>query len=102
MLNLEMYVFAHFFFLVRINQHIILTISTHLKDRPKEYKRSILFSLNQKLGLGEVMKTLILLSLVGFTLAFNTAPSFNENAEKESNTEMNEIANDLEEENTKG
>lgn len=48
------------------------------------------------------MKTLILLSLVGFALAFNSAPSFNENAEKESNTEMNEIANDLEEENTKG
>ena len=83
--------------MVRINQHIIFTISTHLKDRPKEYKSSILFSLNQKLGLGEVMKTLILLSLVGFALAFNSAASFNENAEKESNTDMNKITNDLEE-----
>ena len=53
--------------------------------------------MNQKLGLGEVMKTLILLSLVGFALAFNSAASFNENAEKESNTDMNKITNDLEE-----
>lgn len=89
-------------FFVRINQHIIFTISTHLKGRPKEYNSSILFSLNHKLGLGEVMKTLFLLSLVGFALAFNSAPSFNENAEKASNNEMNEITSDLEEENTKG
>lgn len=97
-----MYVLSIFFFFVRITQHIIFTILTHLKARPKEYKSSILFSLNQKLGLGEVMKTLILLSLVGFALAFNSAPSFNKNAEKARNPEMNEIANDLEEENTEG
>ena len=41
------------------------------------------------------MKALILLALVGYALAFSLALPFNENAEKSTNNEMNEIANEF-------
>lgn len=48
------------------------------------------------------MKTLILLALVGYALAFSLALPFNENAEKTINDEMNEIANDFQAEQREG
>ena len=49
------------------------------------------------------MKTLILLALVGYALAFSLALPFNENAEKTiNNYEMNEIANDFQAEQREG
>ena len=48
------------------------------------------------------MKTLILLALVGYALAFSLALPFNENAEKTNNNEMNEIANDFQAEQREG
>jgi len=48
------------------------------------------------------MKTLILLALVGCALAFSLALPFNENAEKSSNNEMNEIADEFQTEQREG
>lgn len=48
------------------------------------------------------MKTLILLTLVGYVLAFSLALPFNENAEKSMNNEMNEIANEFQAEQREG
>ena len=48
------------------------------------------------------MKPLILLALVGFALASSLNLSFNKNAEKSSNHELNEIASELQEEQRKG
>ncbi|KAM7434669.1 hypothetical protein ABFA07_015297 [Porites harrisoni] len=48
------------------------------------------------------MKTLILLTLVGYVLAFSLALPFNENAEKSINNEMNEIANEFQAEQREG
>ena len=49
-----------------------------------------------------MMKTFILLALVGFALNFSLALPFNENAEKTSNHEVNEIANEFQEERREG
>ena len=49
-----------------------------------------------------MMKTLILLALVGFALAFSLALPFNENADKSSNHELSEVANEFQEEQREG
>ena len=48
-----------------------------------------------------MMKTLILLALVGYALAFSLALPFNENADKSSSNELSEITNDFQEEQRK-
>ena len=48
------------------------------------------------------MKTLILLTLVGYVLALSLALPFNENAEISINNEMNEIANEFQAEQREG
>ena len=48
------------------------------------------------------MKTLILLALVGYALAFSLALPFNENAEKSINNGMNEIADEFQAEQREG
>jgi len=49
-----------------------------------------------------MMKPLILLALVGFALASSLDLPFNKNAEKSSNHELNEIANEFQEEQREG
>ena len=49
-----------------------------------------------------MMKTLTLLALVGFALAFSLALPFNENAHKSSNHELSEVVNEFQEEQREG
>ena len=63
----------------------------------QRYKSTILCSITRSQD-----KALILLALVGFALAFSLALPFNENAEKSSNHELNEIANEFQEEQREG
>ena len=49
-----------------------------------------------------MMKTLILLALVGFALAFSLALPLNENADKSSNNKLSEVANEFQEEQREG